>query len=212
MTTDVLLECTCGSLQGRATQVSPKRGNRLVCMCDDCQSYAHWLGRADEVLDANGGTEVFQLTPSQLEIHQGADQIRCMRLSPKGLMRWHTGCCNTPIANTLRSPKVPFAGVATVLIRPTSEDGSLDAALGPVRARVNGRFGYGEQPANSHPRAPVGLIARSLGQFVTGWFRGAHTPSPFFDADTAAPVVEPVVVSLEERKRLLERCGPEPTG
>ena len=33
-----------------------------------------------------------------------------VRLTPKGLFRWHTTCCNTPVGNTLR-PSVPFVGI-----------------------------------------------------------------------------------------------------
>ena len=104
MSTEVPLKCSCGSVQGVARDVSPKTGNRLVCMCDDCQAYAHHLGRAEHILDRNGGTEVFQLTPSQLTLTEGREHLRCLRLKEKGLMRWYAGCCNTPVANTLASP------------------------------------------------------------------------------------------------------------
>lgn len=80
-------------------------------MCDDCQSYAYQMDRADDILDPSGGTELYQTTLSNITITQGAEHLGCLRLSPKGLMRWYAGCCDTPIANTLPRHKVPFAGV-----------------------------------------------------------------------------------------------------
>ncbi len=179
-------------------------------MCDDCQCFAHWLERADEVLDANGGTEVFQMTPAQVEITAGAEHIRCVRLSPKGLMRWYAGCCRTPIANSLASPRFPFVGVFHLFMDHAADGRSRDEVLGPIRARVHGRFGIGELPADAHPRAPIGIIFRSLRLLGGGWIRRAHRPTPLFDLDTGKPVSEPTVVSKEERQQLLARCGPTP--
>lgn len=204
MSSSAPLRCTCGSVRGEVRDVSPSAGNHLVCMCDDCQAYAHWLGRADELLDDNGGTAVFQLTPAQLELREGTEHLRCMRLSPKGLMRWYAGCCNTPLANTLPSPRVPFAGVVCVSLQPPGEP---HQTLGPVRARINARFGHGSLPPGSHARAPLSLIARSLRQLASGLLRGAHRPSPFFDADTGAPAAEPTVISKDERQRLLAQVA-----
>ena len=36
--------------------VSAERGNRLVCYCDDCQSFPIFLGQAERTLDPHGGT------------------------------------------------------------------------------------------------------------------------------------------------------------
>ena len=52
MKVDVPIRCSCGALQGYARGISRKSGRRMACYCDDCQSFAHFLGRADEVLDA----------------------------------------------------------------------------------------------------------------------------------------------------------------
>jgi hypothetical protein len=169
-------------------------------MCDDCQAYAHWLGRA-ELLDASGGTEVFQLTPAQVRIEQGREHIRCMRLSDAGLMRWYVDCCNTPIANTLASPRMPFLGMPTTFMD-HADARTREEQLGPVLARIQGRFGKPPLPPHSHLRAPLWLILRSLRQLVRGWVRGAHTPSPVFDPSTGAPIVTPTVLGATEREQL----------
>lgn len=194
-------------MAGVVTDVDPDRGNRLVCMCDDCQAYAHWLDRAEVILDQNGGTDVFQLTPAQVRITAGHEHIRCMRLSEKGLMRWYAGCCKTPIANTLSSARLPFLGMPHTFMDHAADGRSRDEACGPVLSRIQARFGKPPLPPDSHPRGPLWLILRSIRQLLRGFVAGAHTPSPVFDA-SGEPIVEPTVISASERERLRERCDP----
>jgi hypothetical protein len=167
-------------------------------MCDDCQTFAHFLGRADEILDEHGGTEIYQLPPARLSISKGADQIRCMRLSPKGLMRWYTGCCNTPIGNTLSAPRFPFVGVPTLFFTSKQD-------LGPIRAKLMGKYARGQMPADAHPTRPLILILRTIDWLLLAFLRGLHTPTPFFDA-RRQPVVEPLVISQQERQRLRQQA------
>ncbi len=49
--------CRCGEVRGIVTDASPHTANRVVCYCDDCQAFAHRLGRAD-LLDAHGGSDI----------------------------------------------------------------------------------------------------------------------------------------------------------
>src|SRR5262245_25612243 len=100
MPDDLAIRCDCGAVRGVARGVSGERGNRVVCYCDDCQSFAHVLERSEDTLDAHGGTEIFQMSPAQLEFTAGADRLACLRLTPKGLLRWYASCCRTPIGNT----------------------------------------------------------------------------------------------------------------
>jgi hypothetical protein len=206
---DVPLRCACGSITGIAINVDPDRGNRLVCMCADCQAYAHWLERAAVILDEHGGTDVFQMTPAQVRITAGHEHIRCVRLSPKGLMRWYAGCCNAPIGNTLDSARLPFMGVVHTFMDHAADGRSRDEALGPVLSRIHARYGHPPLPAGSHPRGPLGLVLRSIRQLLRGYVAGAHQPSPVFD-QSGKPIVEPTVISLEQREHLRERASRPP--
>src|SRR4051812_45695184 len=100
MSSRLPLRCRCGTVTGFVSGVEPSAKKRAVCYCDDCQIYALHLGRED-ILDARGGTEALMSSPSQVTLSTGADQLRCVRLSPKGLYRWYAGCCNSPLGNTL---------------------------------------------------------------------------------------------------------------
>src|SRR5512138_1926635 len=74
MTSTVDLRCRCGEVEGCLENAAPDTVNRVVCYCDDCQAYAHHLGRAD-LLDELGGTDVVQVAPASLAFHRGAERI-----------------------------------------------------------------------------------------------------------------------------------------
>jgi Family of unknown function (DUF6151) len=196
--TDLLIRCSCGALRGVARGVSAGNGNRIVCYCDDCQSFAHFLGRPDEILDAHGGTDVFQMSPAGVEITDGGERLACMRLAPKGLLRWYSECCRTPIGNTLATHRIPFVGLIHSCLDP-SDGRPLDATLGPVRVRVHARFAKGGRPQQqAHDRVPVSEILRVAGRLLVWRLRGDHRHSPFFDAASGRPSATPRVLSAAE--------------
>jgi hypothetical protein len=178
--------------------VTPDIGNHCVCYCDDCQAFAKALGRAGDVLDANGGTDIFQMSPTRIAFTHGVERVACLRLTPKGLARWYASCCNTPIGNTMATPGVPFVGVIRAFVQePASE------ALGPIRTRVFRQFAIGDKaaiPPNSQPQWR--MLLRVIG-LMLGWrLRGDHRRSPFFDATSGAPLRAPRVLSEAERAAL----------
>lgn len=199
MPTDLPIRCFCGTLCGTAHGVSSDRGNRVVCYCDDCQSFAHFLGRGDEILDAHGGTDIFQMSPARLQITEGADHLACMRLRPRGLLRWYSDCCKTPIGNTLPTRHVPVVGLIHSCIDHAADGRPFDATLGPVRARVHGRFAKGDRTGlAAYDRAPVSMLLRVAGMLLMWRLRGDHNHSPFFEARTGEPSATPRILSEHE--------------
>ena len=86
------LRCRCGEVRGMAANLSPRSVNRIVCYCDDCQAFAHQIGRAD-LLDPQGGSDIVQLAPAAVSFTQGQHRIVGLRLKPGGrsaLRHWHT--------------------------------------------------------------------------------------------------------------------------
>ncbi len=207
---DVSLRCTCGALQGKALDVDPARGFRVVCHCDDCQAFAHYLEQSGVMLDDAGGTDIFQLTPAQLVLTAGAEHLACMRLTPRGLVRWFAKCCHTPVANTLPWASFPFAGVLQPFMDHAADGQTRDDVLGPVLARVQGRYAVGPRAAEIEARAPLWCLGRMIRNLLRGWVRGQQRPSPFFDPATGAPVAEPIVLTAEQRAELRQYCGPRP--
>src|SRR5215471_18387734 len=108
MVGQVEVRCRCGQVRGVVTDPSPRTVNRMVCYCDDCQAYAHQIGRAD-LLNRSGGSDSIQIAPAALRFTR-QDQIEGLRLTPKRLYRWYAKCCNTPVGNT-RTPTLPFVSM-----------------------------------------------------------------------------------------------------
>ena len=52
---DMPIRCRCGAVRGVVRGMAPSRTNRVICHCDDCQAFAHFLEQADEVLDGRRG-------------------------------------------------------------------------------------------------------------------------------------------------------------
>lgn len=186
--TNVAFSCECGTLKGVLHEVTPKTGCHLLCYCKDCRAFARHMGKLD-ALEPGGGSPLVQVLPARIEITQGADRIACTRLSEKGLFRWYAACCNTPLANTVGSSRMPLAGMWRPLFDsieafgPVTTHGFTKAALpgGPRRDKGLGRM-FG------------GLLKRALAAYLNGTARR----SPFFEV-SGAPVVTPVVLDKDQR-------------
>jgi hypothetical protein len=198
-TTDFPLKCRCGALRGVAEHTSPSTGNRLICYCDDCQTFARWL-EVPGVLDSLGGTEAFQMAPARLKITAGMESLACARLSPKGLFRFYAGCCRTPVAN-MAGPRIPFVGVARSFIDVSTDGRPPEVSLGPVVGRVQGRFATGGVPPGADAKASFGVVVKLVGIMASWWLRGLGSPTPFFDPNTGALRMQAKVLTREERER-----------
>ncbi|WP_310566071.1 DUF6151 family protein [Hydrogenophaga sp.] len=187
------LRCRCGALQGQIERGGPT--SRMVCYCKDCQAFARYLGPAARVLDAQGGSDVVQLAPHRIRFTRGIEHLAVMRLSPQGMLRWYAACCRTPVGNTMTSRNLPFTG----LLVPCLDSAPLEAAFGPVLASANTQSALGEPK----PRAfglPAALL-RILRIVAGSRLSGRYQVNPFFTA-AGAPVVEPTVLTSDERARL----------
>ena len=187
---DVKLKCSCGAVQGKILNVTPENSNRLVCCCDDCQRFAAHLMREEEILDDFGGTEIVQTSQSQVRITKGAKHLQAIRLTHKGLTRWYTDCCNTPVANTINAA-FPFAGVIHNFMNIKRHG---DDVLGPVRAYVQVKHARGvpDYP-NSAAGFPLGVTLKIMLKIFRWKVKGMQKPSPFFD-DDGKPVSKPEIL------------------
>lgn len=185
------LRCACGKLHGHVVPATASR--RAVCYCRDCRAYARHLGR-DGVLDAHGGTAVVAMHPREIHFAEAAT-LACLSLRAGGLLRWFAACCNTPIANTPRTPRVAYAGVVHTCL----EQGplSLAASFGPATVAVNVKSALGkvDAPALAVLGAVVHLGAAIVGARLSGTYRR----NPFFR--DGAPLRELTVLTPAERER-----------
>lgn len=202
------IQCECGNFRAELQNFPKATPGRLLCYCKDCQSYLHFLKRTD-LLDANGGTEIIPAYPSDIKILQGKENLKCTRLSPHGMFRFSSTCCNTPIVNT--DPKRPWAGIPRGMY--TAKDpNKLNQSLGEIRARIWGKFGHGTLPKGTPKAFSFKAFAVVLPFILKGKFLGLNKPSPFFNDETPSPnpIVTPIVLSKEERQIALASACKKP--
>ena len=190
--TDIPIRCACGAFQATLENASPKHGNRVVCYCHSCQEFQRYLGKEEEVLDENGGTDIYQASPGRIEIQQGKENLACVHLTEKPTLRWYTKCCNTPIGNTLATSKLPFIGLIHTCLDASANEKGLDGLVGPVRGYVNGSDARGDtRELNISQSAPVSLYFQFFKLIFGTKLRGEHKNNPLFDPESGRPIVKP---------------------
>lgn len=187
--------CRCGKVSIRVDVPAGGAGTRCTCYCKDCQTAARLFGDGTGILAADGGTDIWQTTPDRLTIGRGAEHLTILRLSPKGLYRWHAGCCDTPMFNTLERLALPFVGV---VLRP-DEAAAATAVLGKSRVAANTASAPRGAGAPRRDRrfgaAARQLVLRMLLALASG--RGRRNPLRGADGGPIAPVR---VITPEARK------------
>ena len=183
------IQCKCGTLRGQVAGSGTH--NRIVCYCTDCRAFAGFVGKAPDVLDQHGGTEIVQIAQSRLRFLQGEDRLAAIRLSDTGMLRWYASCCDTPVGNTMANPKVSFIG----LIHTCLNRQRIDEDFGSRIAMVSTDTALGTpQPKQ---RGLAGVIARFIWIALTSRMSGSYKKSPLFDA-SGLPRVAPKILSAEE--------------
>ena len=191
------LKCACGRLQGYLD--APKRGLRAVCYCRDCRAFAHFLDQS-ALLNAQGGSDIIPAAPANVHFTKGLTELACIRLTERGLLRWYAKCCNTPIGNTPADARVPYIGLSCACL---GGDSAVTPVFGPVRIVSFPQSALGK--VRSRPLALTFAIARLLGMFTVQLIKRSQRKSPFLRPGTSAPVVEPRILTPQERQLLLTR-------
>lgn len=117
--------------------------------------------------------------PNKVKIDAGAVHMRPMRLTSKGVLRWYAACCDTPLFNTMATPKLPFVGVLTDRLEKTEP-------LGPIIAEgfVEGADGKARHVNGGR------VVGRFLRRTLAARLSGRWKETPFFNPANGAPVAE----------------------
>jgi hypothetical protein len=187
------IRCTCGTVRGQLEGTGAH--SRLICYCTDCRAFAVFLGRAAEILDKQGGTEIVQVAQPRLRILAGYDRLSAVRLSEKGLVRWYASCCNTPIGNTVAEPRISFIG----LIHLSLDRAQMNGDFGKRTAIVNSGTALGETKPKQ--RGLFGVIARFVWIIVGTRVSGRYKNSQLFDGSGSLRVA-PSILTPQDLARL----------
>ena len=191
------LQCQCGTLRGYVSP--PDMANRAVCYCKDCQAFARFLERTDDsVLNDLGGTEIVATLPRHVHFTQGLEALVCMSLSEKGLLRWYTSCCNTPIGNTPRDFKTSYVGLIHSCL--AKRVPSLQDSFGPVRMVLQTKSAKGR--VKSTPMSNFATLLRIMKSVIATRISGGYKRNPFFVEDSGTPIKHPRVLTKAERTRV----------
>src|SRR5207249_4142579 len=157
-----------------------------VCYCKDCQAYARFL-RTPGVVDADGGTEVVASLPKRLHFTAGVEALACMSLREHGLLRWYASCCNTPVANTPRNPKLPYAGVVHSCLQGSSP--TIESSFGARRIAVNTKSA--RNTVRSTPIASAAAVLTLMMSMLGSRLTGSYKVNPFFISNSLTPIRQP---------------------
>ena len=182
---DIKLSCSCWKIEGIAHSISPNNGNRIVCHCTDCQNFAKFLGNKESILDDYNGTDIFQMPLSKIEITQGKEYVKCMRITEKWLYRWYSSCCKTPIGNTM-SAKMNFMWV----IHNFMNIKNRDEILGWINA-----YSFLKEEFNDRKPTPVfKILPRMFYEIICWRFQKKDKISDFFN-EKGEPISKPEVLN-----------------
>lgn len=194
-------KCECGAIHAALRDASPKSGRRLICHCNDCQAFAHYLGKEKLMLDDHAGTHVYQTDPTRFEITKGQDKLACVTVTGGPLLRWYCKDCQTPIANTLSSTRFPFLS----LILSGFDRGKTDALLGRDAEHVAVDSGAGHL-GKVKTAGMLGMIFKVLVGGIKARFNPDLKKSPLFDSETGNPVAVPTKLDPAERLAIDEKA------
>ncbi|MGK7653803.1 DUF6151 family protein [Roseovarius sp. B08] len=195
MAATVRKTCRCGAVEVMLAVPARGAGTRVTCYCNDCQTAAGLFGHSDEFLSPGGGSEIWQTTPDRLTLTAGAEHLEILRLSPRGLYRWHARCCGTPMFNTMSRVHLPFVGV---VLRQDELAGPA-AGLGASRCRAFTKYAKPEPGAPVADRGFAGAGLQVLRRMAGAWIGGRATSNALL-GDDGAPVAPVTVIPLEQRQ------------
>jgi hypothetical protein len=121
-----------------------------------------------------------------------------MSLSERGLLRWYASCCNTPIGNTPRNPKVPYVGIVHSCLDAIAP--SLESSFGRLRIAVNTKSARSK--VRSTPIASTAGLLIPMMSLIGARLSGAYKTNPFFVPGSSTPIRQPRVLSDVEREQV----------
>ncbi|QZD89836.1 hypothetical protein K3148_13740 [Qipengyuania aurantiaca] len=196
MSETLKLSCACGEVKASVEKATKDEGDFVYCHCEDCQSVPKYLGKENRILEANGGTALYQSRCARLSFQHGKDKLAGLHMTDKPTLRWYASCCNTPMFNTYANGKLPYT---TVLLANADAEGR--AALGEPMGHLHLADAPGDT-TGLQPLSMNALLRSFFKRLVKDIFSGDRRRNPLFDPKTLEPISEPHRLTETERQAL----------
>ena len=205
MPSDLSFACDCGTVTGTMAVVSGE-GDHVVCHCTDCRDLTHYLGQAARVLDAHGGSALYQARCAHMRLDTGRDRLSCLHLTDAPTLRWYAACCRLPLFNTYKNGKLPYITIQLA----ACDAATRDRFVGPPLGHLFTQDAIGDTSAL--PKMSMfTLMRRFFVRAIKDIMSGDRRKSALFDAKTLEPIATPHRLTSEERQALnRNRVGPTP--
>jgi hypothetical protein len=194
MPSDLPFACECGAVSGTLT--IDAGGDHVICHCTDCQNLAHYLGH-EPVLDAEGGTALYQTRCARMRLRSGRDRLACVHLTDQPTLRWYAKCCRMPLFNTYANGKLPFITVQLAACDATTRD----RLLGATGEHLFTHEAIGDA-SDLRKMSMVTLMRRFFVRAIKDVVSGDRRRAALFDPKTLAPIAPPHRLTAEERQAL----------
>lgn len=125
-------------------------------------------------LDGKGGAELVMTLPEWVTVTQGFEQVKVLRLSKRGAVRWYASCCNSPMLNIHPSRNFPYG---SVVVRGLDDPD----ALGPIAMRAFPDQAYSNVRASRI--AFYWVTMRAFARAALARFRAAHKQTQYFTSE-----------------------------
>ncbi len=189
--------CACGTITGAIEQARPDQGDRVVCHCRDCRDLVRHLGQGDRVLDANGGTDLYQSRCARVKIHGGGERLATLHMTEGKTLRWYAECCNAPLFNTYANGRLPY--VTTLLAN--TDAAQRERLLGQPLGHLFIEQATGDA-SGLEPLSFAALMRRFFRRMIKDIVSGDRRRSALFDPQTLAPIAAPRRLTAEEQAAL----------
>ena len=197
MPSDLAFACQCGAVTGRLTDVASDQGDHVICHCTDCQNLARHLGHADRILDAHGGSALYQSRCARMRIDTGRDHLACLHMTDKPTLRWYAACCGMPLFNTYANGRVPYITTQLAACDPATRE----RLTGPPLGHLFTADGIGDTSAL--PQLSMGkLMRRFFRRMVRDIMSGDRRRCALFDAKTLEPIATPRRLTDADRRAI----------
>jgi hypothetical protein len=194
MPSDLPFACECGAVSGTLT--IDAEGDHVICHCTDCQNLVHYLGHA-RVLDAQGGTALYQTRCARMRLASGRDRLACVHLTDQPTLRWYAGCCRMPLFNSYANGKLPFITVQLA----ACDAAARNRLLGPPSGHLFLQDATGDASGLRKMRMTT-LMRRFAVRAIKDIVSGDRRRAALFDPKTLAPIAVPHRLTAEERQTL----------